>query len=77
MLLPNLEFNPEYEGKHANDLLSLEAQEAQQAEDSLLSLAQQANWLHSRSYWVPKSTRTYNRDWRYRDEEQSYFGYLQ
>jgi len=57
MLLPNLEFNPEFEGKHeANNLLSLSDDvQDRDAGDSLLSLAQQANWLHSRSLWVPRS----------------------
>ena len=56
MLLPNLNNNPEYEGivnlkdKQPEDvvLLSLE---------STNKNAQDANWLHGRSMWIPISHR--------------------
>ena len=94
MLLPNLEFNPDFEGKPDANLLSLEesvlenrrkmlererqerseereeeedtetrASEALLDSDSLLQLAQEKNWLHSRSFWVPRRIRDLDPKW--------------
>ena len=61
MLLPNLDFNPAFEGKPESNLLSLEiAEEKGDSDDYLLSMAQYdaqvANWLSPRrSAWFTRS----------------------
>lgn len=80
MLLPNLDFNPEFEGKLDANLLSLEDLEALVASreaEYLMSLAQQehdqnnrqrgqqANRLSPYRYWVPR----YLRDFESKDED--------
>ena len=62
MLLPNLDFNPAFEGKPDSNLLSLEvAKEKGDSDDYLLSMAaaqddrQAANWLSPRrSAWFSR-----------------------
>ena len=79
MLLPNLANNPTYEGKSEANLLNLEdgeKEESEQDEPTLLSLAQNDNWLHSRSMWVPKSHLRKERELRFEDYQDD-MRYLQ
>lgn len=67
MLLPNLEYNPDFEGGPEANLLSLEDEvtaEDNPATEKLLTLAQTPNWIHPRSDWIRKS----HRDQRIREQ---------
>ena len=58
MLLPNLEFNPDFEGNMLNlKEVGNQAREAEIEPDYLMSLVQRSNGLIPHRRWVPRSQR--------------------